>query len=221
MLTRFPGADVETVPNCIDLDELSTFRRTGAPVDRVLAFVGHVQPTKGINELLESWQEVRGDDWRLQLIGPGDTAYFEDLRARFDMTRVEFVGEKTHEEAMRLLGAAAGFVFPSYSEGFPNAVLEAMALGKPILASGVGAIPEMLSGDCGIVIPPRNVEALRDALGTLMNDAVLRQGMGARARRKAEQQYSLPAVFQRYVDIWKTVSSGKKSEARTANERAG
>ena len=103
---------------------------------------------------------------------------------------------------MNLLAGAAVFVLPSYSEGFPNAVLEAMAQAKPIIATDVGAIPDMLDG-CGMVIPPKSSQALARALEALMNSPEDAQSMGKRARLKLEREYSLERVFSLYQSIWK------------------
>lgn len=73
------------------------------------------------------------------------------------------------------------FVLPTYTEGFPNVVLESMACGCPIVATSVGAIPEMLDGGAGIVIEPRNVEQLRDAVAWVLENPERAAEMGAQA----------------------------------------
>ncbi len=108
-----------------------------------------------------------------------------------------------NERAMELLAASEGLVLPSYTEGFPNVVVEAMAMGKPVIATDVGAIPDMLAGGCGVVVLPRDTDALRAALETVMGDPVLRRTMGERGRSKAISAYSVEAVFNRLLGIWR------------------
>ena len=68
-----------------------------------------------------------------------------------------------------LLSASDVFVLPSYTEGFPNVIIEAMAMGKPIIATSVGAIPEMLDEGCGVVVPPKDADSLQKALQKVCN----------------------------------------------------
>jgi len=81
-------------------------------------------------------------------------------------------------------------------------VLEAMALAKPIIASGVGAIPEMLEGKCGLVIKPRDINSLTSALGKLMNDVYLSSEIGSNAYKKVHEQYGIDKIMRDYEEIW-------------------
>ena len=80
-------------------------------------------------------------------------------------------------------------------------MLEAMAFEKPIIATDVGAIPDMLQG-CGMVIQKENVDALENALVKLLEDEELCESLGKAAKKKIEQEYSLERVFNKYMDIW-------------------
>jgi glycosyltransferase involved in cell wall biosynthesis len=93
-------------------------------------------------------------------------------------------------------------VLPSYSEGFPNVVLEAMTLGKAIVATSVGAVPEMLSDGCGVLVPPGNIEELDRALSRVVGEAELRATLGRRARARALARFSIDAVFPQYRAVW-------------------
>ena len=116
-----------------------------------------------------------------------------------DRAQVVFEGEKKHDDALSMLSQASIFTLPSYTEGFPNAVLEAMAFEKPIIATDVGAIPDMLQG-CGMVIQKENVDALENALVKLLEDEELCESLGKAAKQKIEQEYSLERVFNKYMD---------------------
>ncbi|MEI2724755.1 MAG: glycosyltransferase family 4 protein [Verrucomicrobiota bacterium] len=102
--------------------------------------------------------------------------------------------------------AAEVFVLPTYTEGFPNVILEAMAAGKAIVSTRVGAIAEMLDADgespSGLVIQPRDAGSLANALRQLLSDAELRETLGARARGKVTRCYSTDVVFRRLLDLW-------------------
>jgi glycosyltransferase involved in cell wall biosynthesis len=199
--THAPEVRVERVPNCVNPAELpsSPSQRPSRPT---VMYLGWVIPTKGIAELVEAWARLAPTGWRLLAAGPGDEAYRRALLDRFQPAGIEFPGELGHDEAMREMAAADVFVLPSYTEGFPNVVLEAMTLGKAIVATEVGAIPEMLAGGAGLTVPPRSVDALTTALGRVLSDGVLRQELGGRASERALSEYAIDVVFERYKRIW-------------------
>ncbi|TAL17293.1 glycosyltransferase family 1 protein [bacterium] len=200
-----PKVRVLRIPNCIDPSELPAPREpTG---EGTAMYLGWVIPTKGVGELVEAWTRLKPKGWRLMVAGPGDAAYKEELLKTHRPERLEFTGELGHEEAMKLLAGADLFVLPSYTEGFPNVILEAMVLGRPIVATTVGAIPEMISDGCGILISPKNVEELTDALSRALSDGALRAGLGVCARARALEEFSIEAVFARYKALWKSCSA--------------
>jgi glycosyltransferase involved in cell wall biosynthesis len=113
-------------------------------------------------------------------------------------------------EAIRHIAHADIFVLPSYTEGMPNVVLEAMACERAILSTTVGAMPEMLDiggpGECGVCVPPRNADALADAIRNLLQNPQLRDQLGRKARQRVVQVYSVPIACGLLVDLWRSVS---------------
>lgn len=126
---------------------------------------------------------------------------------------IAFLDEQPHQQALDLIAGADIIVLPSYTEGFSNVILEAMAAGKPITASRVGAIPEMLGereGDpCGILVPPKDEQAIITALLQLLEDPQLRITLGRRARLRVTQQYSLEEGFANLVQLWQSLANSK------------
>lgn len=202
-----PGVDAVVVSNCIDHSQLPEPQdlSQGRAVKTVL-FLGWVVPTKGVAELLECWSKLRPEEWRLELVGPVDPAYRDHLIRKFPADNVVFVGEVSHDEAMRRMSRCDLFALPSYTEGFPNVVLEAMALARPIIATNVGAIPEMLAGNAGVVVDARSVDSLAGALETAMSDDYFRSVIGVNAKKKAQESYGVDVVFNAYLDVWRTAS---------------
>jgi glycosyltransferase involved in cell wall biosynthesis len=116
----------------------------------------------------------------------------------------------SHEQAIRHIGSANLFVLPSYSEGMPSVVLEAMACGKAILSTTVGAVPEMLDiggpRQCGVCVPPQDVDALAVAIAQLLENSELRKEYGRRGRQRAEANYSIHIGCTQLLELWRSVS---------------
>ena len=209
---HLPGVRVLRVPNAADLAALPEGLPSSRP--RTLLYLGWLVPTKGVSELVQAWKDLGPEGWRCILAGPGSPQYRRRLLDEYKPENLEILPEQPHTDAMRLLAAADVFVLPSHTEGFSNVIVEAMAMGKAIVATGVGAIPEMLAGDCGVVVPPRDVQSLRGALQRIMSDESMRVAMGARARDKARAEYAMDKVFEQLLDVWR--NAGR--DARTVTQ---
>lgn len=175
----------------------------GLTRDKTVLFVGWVIPTKGIEELLEAWARIGRSDWELVIVGPGDPDYLDSLARRGLLNGVDVAGPLTNTEVHARMWRSEIFAFPSHTEGFPNAVAEAMATGMAIVASDVGAIATMLTEGAGRVVPPRAPAALRVALAGLMESPEERRVLGARAQERASAEYAFDSVFETYVELWR------------------
>lgn len=198
-----PRACVEYIPNPIDLSKLPELVIPHHRERYTALYLGWIVPAKGIEDLIQAWSELSLTNWELLLVGPGDPNYQETLINRFHPHNLKFMNEFPHDDAMKLLASSDIFLFPSYTEGFPNVILEAMALGKPIVATNVGAIPDMLSKDCGLLVNPRDGEALKSSILSLVRDEKIRYELGMKAYRKVRQKYSSEIIFTRYLEIWR------------------
>ncbi len=205
-----PLVTVAYIPNCINIGDLPSPVEDGDMTPTVV-FLGWVVPEKGVEELIKAWAHIHRQDWRLHIIGPGDMQYQHELLDKYKPCGVTFLGELSHDEAMKRLARSSIFVLPSYTEGFPNVILEAMGMGKPIIASNVGAIPEMLSDDCGILIPAKNAEALEKELERIVTNPGVGREMGKRAKNRVLANYSIDVVFEQYNSVWRSAVR-KKSE---------
>ena len=207
-----PNANIVYIPNPVDLPTLPS----SGDSDKTVDYLGWIIPTKGIDELLAAWDNIspRYPDWTLRLIGPYRSDYREKLEQQHIMEHVEWRGELPHDQAMELIRNCGIFTLPSYTEGFPNAVVEAMALGRPIVATAVGAIPDMLADGCGSVVPVKEISALQEALETLLESEDLRNQMGERARVKAVETYDIGIVFEQYTKLWDSLAARQLKENR-------
>ncbi len=195
---------VVCIPNPFDSSKMPINRILDAKNNnKKISFLGWIVKTKGIEELLVAWNKIydKYPDWTLDLIGPYEKKYMEYLKHVYSFEGINIIGEKLHNEAMDMINDSDVFVLPSYTEGFPNVILEAMHLGKAIVATNVGAISEMLSDNCGIIIKPKDSIALAESLEKLIKNRELVIEYGRKANIKCEE-YSIKNVMELYKKIW-------------------
>ena len=139
---------------------------------------------------------------------------FERLRASGRAGLIGYItaGDPTPEATPDLVAALDILVMSSYTESFPNAILEAMAMGKPVVATNVGGIPELIEeGQTGFLVPPRDPKAIADRVLSLCRDSARRLQMGRAARARVESNFTVQAVTARLEGIY----------ARSLRERFG
>lgn len=194
------------INNPIDADSYKGFIDRKQEKNRI-TYIGWVIKPKGIEELLSAFHifnEKHEHGYMLELIGPANPAYIRELREKYDTMQVSFLGEMKHGEAMVRLASAGLFILPSYTEGFPNVVLEAMALKKCIIATDVGAIPEMLNEDAGILIKSQSVEEIVMALENTLDENYSSR-IAENAYRRVCELYDIKPTYEKYKDLWENV----------------
>jgi glycosyltransferase involved in cell wall biosynthesis len=131
-------------------------------------FVGRLDPAKGIMELLEAVASLASRRPNLSLAYVGDGPGGAHLRSKAKHlaldSRIIFGGACTSEKIAEWLAAANVLVLPSYNEGYPNVVIEALSCGRPVIATNVGGIPELVNEESGILVAPRDSHALASAI---------------------------------------------------------
>jgi glycosyltransferase involved in cell wall biosynthesis len=200
---QLPQVAAFRIPNGLCLDELHPGGPSSKP--RTVLFLGWVIPTKGVEELVRAWAKLKMPGWRCIIAGPGSPQYRDKLLQDFKPEALEFLPQQLHDDAINLMKECDVFVLPSHTEGFPYVIIEAMALGKPIIATNVGAIAEILDDGCGVVIEPKDVEALCSALHQVLANELLQAEMAAKAQRKARAEYSMEKVMDELVGLWRGV----------------
>jgi glycosyltransferase involved in cell wall biosynthesis len=167
----------------------------GGDARRWLLYVGRLEEAKGVLDLVGAFSLLarRRSDVRLVLVGDGAARAGCEQAAAGLGDRVLVAGARPLEEVPRWMGACDALVLPSWAEGTPNVVLEALACGRRVVASDVGGTPDLVSGpELGELVPPRSPALLADALGRaadavyspeLVARAGARHGWGESARR--------------------------------------
>jgi teichuronic acid biosynthesis glycosyltransferase TuaC len=170
-----PPEKCRTIHNGCDFDIFTPSDRVAArqelnvaPDAKVVVFIGRLVPLKGLRELLEAAAILSASSPRLCVVCIGEGPMDRELLHRAsqpDLTgHVRFVGPAYPHEIARWLAASNVSCLPSHSEGCPNVVIEAMSCGRPVVASNVGGIPELVDSRCGILVAPRNARQLAQGL---------------------------------------------------------
>lgn len=206
-----PRERVHYIPNAyIDLDEpmprLAARRLlTLEDSDRVVGWVGRLLPVKGPDLLLEALSRLPRPRPIAAMIGGGPEA--ENLRQRAEALgvseRVRFYGEI--EDAGRLFGAFDTYVLSSRSEGLPIVLFEAIAAGTPIVATGVGGVPDVIDGDGGWMVPAGDTSALAEAIAESLRDREEALRRSELARRRVATEFALDPWLDQYEDVYRHV----------------
>lgn len=211
---HFPGY-YNIIPNGIDLEHFSP---DASPIDEFcdgkvnILFVGRLERRKGLSYLLEAYKQVKKEApiSRLIVVGPGIRLRhkYENQVLRDGLKDVVFTGYVSSDDLPRYYRSADIVCAPATgAESFGIILLEAMSMGKPIVASDVGGYAGVIThGTDGLLVPPKDAQRLAQALIPLMTDESLRWKMGAKGRLKAEE-YSWERIAKRVLDYYIRVLS--------------
>ncbi|WP_246051425.1 glycosyltransferase family 4 protein [Aequorivita sinensis] len=188
------------------------------PDSMVYIFVGRLVGDKGINELITAFQSLNASytipTSRLLLVGPLeaeiDPLKEETLKAIENNPNIISVGFQN--DVRPYLAAADVLTFPSYREGFPNVVMQAGAMGLPSIVSDINGCNEIIIPNVnGIIIPPKNTKALKEAMVLMQNDTVLFQHLKNNARELIASRYERREVWEALLEEYKTLLKKSKS----------
>lgn len=192
------------IPHGVDVPE-----RTGAPAasNQVTAlFAGRLSPEKGVDVLVEAFEQLDG----VQLVVAGDGPERERLERAALGDRMELLGFVSQAELGHRLDGASMLVMPSRREGFGVVALEAMARGVPVVASRVGGLARLVEHErTGLLVPPGDASALRAAIERLRDDPALCSRLGAMARARASEQYGWDRVTAAMLEAYELAARGE------------
>lgn len=209
------GADatrIRVIPNGCDsatfrLGDCASARHSldVPPEAELVLYVGRLVAEKGLRELLEAVQILATQRPQLQLVLIGGGPMQDELRTlTAGNGRVRLTGALSPEAVAQWMVAADLITLPSYSEGHPNVLVEALACGRPVVATTVGGIPEVIDAACGVLIPPRDSAALAAGLAQVL-----------------ERTWDEAALSRRFSRAWSTVAQETLQQCAEALAEAG
>lgn len=213
--------------------DIEAFLRAGAdekdPGTQDIVYAGVLTPLKGVHHLIAVFSQILKDFPRARLVAVGaeeNQAYAAQLKEQVRRLgldgRVKFVRKVPQVELAAWMRGARVFVLPSYSEGIPRVVFEAMAAGTPVVASAVGGVPEVVrEGETGFLVPPGDEVALGARIRWMLEHPNEACEMGHRARAFAEKCFSTEAYVQGHAEMLEdAIESIRRSEVGGAIKSA-
>jgi glycosyltransferase involved in cell wall biosynthesis len=216
---HWPSRKIAVVPNAIDLArfagerDLDLYRSLSSDGAAVVLTVARLEEQKGLEYLLEAASRL--PEVRFAIAGEGSARVALQQRAAALGVdgRVVFLGRRT--DVPRLLAACDLFVLPSLWEGLPISVLEAMAAGKPVVATAIGGTAEaVIHGQTGMLVPARDGPALADAIATLLGDRALAGRLAMAALERVRSRFSSEAMVAAVVSVYEELLGRRREHGR-------
>ena len=209
---RYPDKQIFSIPNLLELPtETWTQPRAGGSEEKLIVSVGRFAPEKGHRYLIEALNLLDREDvaWRCTFLGEGELeAELRALTAEYGLSeQVMFPGYC--EDVFSVLLTADVFVLPSLHESSPNALIEAMGIGMPCIASDVGGIVDLMEdGKNGIRVPPQDPAALATALHRVLTELDFACELGKNARATIQEKFDSTVSVRKLEEVYvKVISS--------------
>ena len=208
---QYPDKNIHSIPNLLELPtEVWAQRQTPETEEKLIVSVGRFAPEKGHRYLIEALNLLKHQNvaWRCTFLGEGKLEpELRALVAEYGLSeQVAFPG--FCEDVFSVLLTADVFVLPSLHESSPNALIEAMGIGMPCIASDVGGIGDLIESEKnGIAIPPQNPASLATALHRILINANFSSELGGNARATIQQKFNSTVSMQKLENIYQQLSA--------------
>lgn len=206
------GIDADIFAATAEVDPQQVRAALGLPSSaRILASIGRLSREKGHGFLLEAFAAIAPDMPDVYLVLVGDGPERERLKklamARHISHRVVFAGFQ--EDVASILRAVEFLVIPSLTEGLPVVVLEAFACGRPVVATAVGGVPEVVrDGETGLLVPSGDLAGLSRAIRILLSDPTALERMGAVCHSWVRERFGIQRYVAEFADLFRQVANG-------------
>ena len=213
---------IDVIPNGIPRPNLPEFpdrerlrkEIMGNHSGSLIITVGRFSRAKGYEDMIDAFHMLsqRAQQPKLLMVGAG--SHVESIREQIGNLNLNqsviLAGER--EDVHQLLALSDVYASSSHREGLPLAVLEAMMVGLPVVATSVGDIPNVVTKETGVVVPPHRPELLAAALEDLLQNPEKRRAMGKAAHRRAMDEYSVDAWMRRHLDLYRDVLASRQEK---------
>jgi glycosyltransferase involved in cell wall biosynthesis len=211
---------IDVIPNGIPQPNLpgnlekERLRReiTGDSSASLIITVGRFSRAKGYDDMIEAFNLLSKSAQKPKLLMVGAGGNIDSIRAQIESLKLNqtviLAGER--DDVHNLLALSDVYASSSHREGLPLAVLEAMMVGLPVVATSVGDIPNVVTEETGVVVPPHRPELLAAALEDLLKNPEKRQAMGLAAHRRAMDEYSVDAWMKRHLELYRDVLASRR-----------
>jgi glycosyltransferase involved in cell wall biosynthesis len=200
--------EIPIIPNGVDLDKYTVPERDWTS-PRLLS-AGRIVHQKGLDLGLRALSQLKDLEWTWSIAGDGpQLENLKSLSAELGIQeRVHFLGWQAREDLTKQYQRANIFLFPSRHEGMPNAVLEAMSTGLPVVATRIAGSEELvIEGETGLLVQTENVDELRESFRRILVDPGQRKKMGLASRQRVEKNYSWRNVAEQYKSLLDVIAS--------------
>jgi len=179
--------------------------------DDYAVFIGRIGPEKGIETLIKAWEGIQGI--KLYIIGKGPLE--SSLKKHVQNNKIKYLGFIEHQYCLEILQKSRFLLLPSdLYETFGMVILEAMSVGKPVIASRLGSLPDLISnGKNGLLFEPGNPKDLADKVRWLLEHEAEAEEMGRRAREEYEKKYTPEKNFELIMKIYEEAITSAKNES--------
>lgn len=218
LTTIYNGIEVERFAG--QVDALAMRKSLGIPeLGPIIGTIARLAPQKGVSYFLRAASLLK--EYQVTFLVVGDGPLRESLEQEVVQlglqSRVVFAGQK--DNISEILPILDVFVLPSITEGLPLTILEAMAAGKPVVATRVGGVPEaILEGKTGLVVAPKDPEALAVALAGLLGERDRLNRMGANGRKHVQEKFTVEQMVQRTFELYNQLLIKKKLPPEYTNQ---
>ncbi len=209
-----PSSKLKVLENAVPLNLYQSMRAEfPKALEPTILFAGLLTKNKGIFDLIAIVPELvkKIPSLKVLLAGTGDVPRIKAiLQSSHIEGSVQLLGWVDPQQLIELYSQSHLFVLPSYYEGLPMVLLEAMACGLPIVGTRVGGIPELIEeGENGILIHPGDRDALLNSLVWLLNDPILREHMALKNVQKIKEKYDIPMYIQKLKNLYRDILGEK------------
>lgn len=173
-----------------------------------ILFLGRLGTRKGVYDLLDCMEDIvkQVPNVKLYLAGDGEIENCRTIIEKRNLeNNVELCGWISGDQKKEYMKKCAIFVLPSYNEGMPMSLLEAMAYGMAVVTSNVGGIPQIMKGDCGIMLDPGDIDKMKQSLLELLTDKDRKQQLGTNAFKVINDRFNLDKNILKVISIYQSI----------------